>query len=868
MKRLLIIGIILAFCSNIEATHNRAGEITYKQISGLTYEVTITTFTYTLSNADRDTLIVNWGDNSFSNAPRISKISLPNFYNQNIYVARHTFPGPGTYNILVQDPNRNYGVENIPNSVNVIFSIKSTLIINPQAGYNSTPQLLNPPIDKATIGKLFIHNPGVYDPEGDSISYKLTVCTGEDGEPIQGYEFPEKSDTFYVNELTGDLVWDAPVDSGIFNVAILIEEWRNGILIGTVTRDMQIDVYSTDNNPPELSIPENHCIIANELLQFSFSATDIDNDSIHLSGSGGPFLFKPDSASIEVIEKDKGLSRGLFSWQTNCTHVREQPYNLYIKATDDNDDVILSDIDDFTVKVMGPAPRNLSLTPSNNSVFLTWSTYMCPNISGFEIYRRTGPSSYIPDTCETGIPESAGFELAGFVNLPDTFFMDNNDGEGLIQGNEYCYRIVAVFENGARSIPSEEICTYLVPGIPPLIKTSVEISENDGTVDIAWIQPRGLDTIPAKGPYEIIIYRSNDLWGNNFSPIDTIDDANLSDTIYTDNPLNTLLYPYSYKVEIYNDAPGDRRLLGSREIASTLYPELTGEDNQVTLEMIKNVPWLNESYTIYRSQGPSENFDSIAVTYNETYIDTGLTNKREYCYRIESHGYRILNGERVNTTNLSHVNCTFPVDTSAPCPPVLEVTSFCDSAMNLLNWTNPNNFCADDVVGYRIYYSPLIDTEPSFIAAVNDPEDTTYYHEPEFSLAGCYYVTAIDSFDNESSPSIIICTDECILYKLPNVFTPNGDNVNDILRAYNKNGYVKKVDMKIFNRWGQLVYETSDPYINWDGRHQQNKNLVSPGVYYYICDVYEPRLTGIETRNIVGFVHVYWDEEPKNFQNE
>ncbi len=54
----------------MNATHNRAGEITYVQLSDLTYEITITTFTYTLSFADRPTLNVEWGDNTTSVAPR------------------------------------------------------------------------------------------------------------------------------------------------------------------------------------------------------------------------------------------------------------------------------------------------------------------------------------------------------------------------------------------------------------------------------------------------------------------------------------------------------------------------------------------------------------------------------------------------------------------------------------------------------------------------------------------------------------------------------------------------------------------------------------------------------------------------------
>ena len=159
IKRLLILT-LLSFCFlNLSATHNRAGEITYVQISDLTYRITLTTFTYTLSYADRPELTIQWGDNTSSVAKRDSIFALPNYYRKNVYITTHTFPGPGIYNIVVQDPNRNYGVKNIPNSVNVVFALHTTLIVNPAMGRDATPVLLNPPYDKAAKGHIFIHNP-------------------------------------------------------------------------------------------------------------------------------------------------------------------------------------------------------------------------------------------------------------------------------------------------------------------------------------------------------------------------------------------------------------------------------------------------------------------------------------------------------------------------------------------------------------------------------------------------------------------------------------------------------------------------------------------------------------------------------------
>lgn len=84
IRGIFVAAVLFITCSlKISATHNRAGEITYVQLSDLTFEITITTFTYTLSFADRQQLEVNWGDNSTSIAERNSILYLPNFYKRN-----------------------------------------------------------------------------------------------------------------------------------------------------------------------------------------------------------------------------------------------------------------------------------------------------------------------------------------------------------------------------------------------------------------------------------------------------------------------------------------------------------------------------------------------------------------------------------------------------------------------------------------------------------------------------------------------------------------------------------------------------------------------------------------------------------------
>ena len=868
MRKIAVILIAGLFnLSGLYATHNRAGEITLTQdpTDPFTYHILIQTFTWTMSAADRNELEVQWGDGSTSIAPRTQKVTLPHQYFWNQYKRSHTFPGPGTYTIVVQDPNRNFGVVNIPNSVNVIFSVKTTIVINTGIGANNTPVLLNPPIDRAAKGQVFVHNPAAYDPDGDSISYKLTVCTEENGEPIPDYTLPLASDSLYIDAITGDLVWNTPVDTGIYNIAIEIEEWRYGVKIGSIARDMQIEVYNTDNHPPEIMPLRDFCVEAGDLLEYDIRATDIDNNGINLYATGGPFLFEDSPATFDTILTGEGFNVSRFSWLTSCAHVRNQPYNVIVKAEDDHPVLQLVDISNFHIKVIGPAPKNPRTTPTANSILVEWDTSACPNVTAYEIYRREGSLGYEPDSCTGGIPSDLDYELIGIINRRDsTQFPDNNNGEGLVQGIEYCYMIVALYGDGTPGFPSVEVCGVLTPGNPAMLQASVTDLDEQGSILLSWARPRELDTIPAPGPYEYIIYRSDlDPMGNHLNEIYRFTTTDLDDTTYVDTPVNTIDFPYSYMVELYNDEPGNRFLIGRQEVVSSTWLEIDGTDNANIIRVRKNTPWVNNEYIIYR-KGPGDmDYDSIGVSEESSFVDDGLKNGVEYCYQVKTIGWRNVDNILYNSINLTHFACGMPLDTIPPCPPELTVESFCDSSYNFLQWTNPNNSCADDVMKYNIYYSQTMDGGLVLIDSNRTATDTTYFHFPEGSLAGCYAVTAVDSFNNESRFSVRICVDNCVDYVLPNVFTPNGDGLNDIFRPSNY-AFVEKVDMKIYNRWGILVFQTEDPDINWDGKRMNTDQIVSPGVYYYVCDVYENRLTGLEVRNLTGFIYVFTESDAVN----
>ncbi len=860
MKRSSALLLLILNCFILSATHNRAGEITYVQLSDLTYEITITTFTYTLSFADRQQLDVSWGDNSISTASRINGPNqrgeiLPNYYKKNIYKINHTYPGPGVYKIVVQDPNRNFGVRNIPNSVNVVFAISTILIVNPAMGRNSTPVLLNPPYDKAALGYVFIHNPAAFDPDGDSLSYKMTICEREDGRPIENFTLPPATHYIRVDSISGDLIWNTPADTGKYNVAMEIQEWRNGKKIGIVERDMQIEVFETNNKPPVNIIPNNLCVQAGDSVSFLVSATDANNDAITLIATSGIFTLGPCPALFSKVDSIKGFASKRFRWKPCYEAVRNQPYNIVFKSDDNNSELMLSDIDNMTIKVLGPSPVLLNAVPQGKAVRLTWSDYGTTAITGFNIYRREGASTFRPDSCTSGIPASTGFVKVGYIAGSSTVsFTDSDNNLGLQFGREYTYRIVAVFRNGTESKTSNEITSTLVSGIPVIKNVSVRITDPaNGSIFLAWRKPR-VDTIPgATGPFEYIISRAPGITGSSYLQIKSIPTADLKDTVFIDTLLNTRTSPYIYKVELWNRTPGNEFLVPDPGFASSIFITISPGDKKNRFVISRNVPWINTRYDFFRFNESTSKFDSIGSTNQLTFTDNGLVNGKEYCYYVKSTGGYLAANMPKNLINFSQQACSTPVDNEPPCPPEINVTSQCDSLYNTLTWSVPDPVCFEDVAGYNIYFAQTFDQPLLIDTTINNRNVFVYRHRTGQTISGCYAISAFDALGNESERSVKVCVDSCNFYEIPNVFTPNGDNINDRLRA-KTSGLVERIDFKLFNRNGLLIFSTSNPRIDWDGTYRGK--IVSPGVYFYSCDVFEKRISGTEQFHLSGFVHV------------
>jgi len=191
------------------------------------------------------------------------------------------------------------------------------------------------------------------------------------------------------------------------------------------------------------------------------------------------------------------------------------------------------------------------------------------------------------------------------------------------------------------------------------------------------------------------------------------------------------------------------------------------------------------------------------------------------------------------------------------------------------DWTGPNNFTSNNNLLY--FSKATANMSGTYTLTVTDaincaesksmelivnqgptiafaPYDTLWV-EPGYILeAGSDYNNIYQWNTGETSPEIIIDTTglydvrvtsikNCstsdtvrILwggdpFYLPNAFTPNGDGLNDKFGPVRKFDYVNKFHMSIYNRWGQLIFDTSNLNQGWDGTFKGE--ACQAGVYVY-----------------------------------
>ena len=717
--------------------------------------------------------------------------------------------------------------------------------------------------------------------------------------------------SFTINAKTGDLIWKSPQEVGLYSCAFIVEEWRNGVKISETVRDMQIEVKDLDNRGPLLTVPADVCVQAGTRINQTITAVDQVSktgrvDPLTITSTGNVYAIdttyavKPPNATFSSVARQTTLTAtGTFNWQTDCVHIRKEDYDVFFKVEDfppvtsaGVSDLVDSKI--WKIRVLAPAVKNVTATAGTGTqILVKWNTYSCSLSNAILIlYRKQGACDAVTNAaCSTGMTQAGYTELA---RLPITAnsYTDN----AIVKNTNYSYLLVVAFTNskGVDDFsPMSNSACYLIASASPImtnvsvLKTSTTAGENL----VRWTRPVRLDTLQYPGPYSYQLMRAvgTGAYGAIGSPIAASVRVAKNDTSYTDTGLNTSALTYRYRTDFYYTLNGVRTLLESPTPASNVRLNTQVAIASVKLAWSATVPWTNEyrTHRVYREtprgSGIFNRIADVPVTTAATfkYVDSGVDSyaadgtfslamktDSSYCYYVETLGSYGPGLPAMELINKSQIVCGIPQTDIFPCPPTLQLNtvdcasldakSDCSfsSFTNQLTWTpTVTGVCDPDIVSYKIYYAKDPSSAYTLLATTSS---LSFSHILQNSYRGCYYVTAVSALGKESGPSAKICVENCASFDLPNLFSPNGDGLNDSFKPMRCPRFVTNVNAKIVDRNGQLIYQYSGPLagFGWNGT-DANGNQMAASSYFYTCDVvFDLFDKSVQNKSLKGWVEL------------
>lgn len=227
--------------------------------------------------------------------------------------------------------------------------------------------------------------------------------------------------------------------------------------------------------------------------------------------------------------------------------------------------------------------------------------------------------------------------------------------------------------------------------------------------------------------------------------------------------------------------------------------------------------------------------DNSSGTYEEIMTTSSLTNPVVFSdFEVEtgakSYFYRVMVDDSCGRpTFYSNIGKTI----------LLNVTENTTQLSNLIQWSDYKQWNGN-IVGYEIYRSINGDFDVTPIVTL--PPNKLFYNDDVSQVVGtsvegefCYYVKAIESVNSfglqETSQSNVACAYQNPLVYVPNAIMINGYNNTwkPVISLIDYDSY----QVRIFNRFSEIIFESNDPNEAWDGGHKKNGKIVQQGLYIY-----------------------------------
>lgn len=244
-----------------------------------------------------------------------------------------TIPSIGLWHVSWSNCCRNGAIQNLSNPLNESMYLSTTLEIDSVLP-NSTAFFLVPAAIYLPLNTAWQYNPLPFDPDGDSLVWSLDQPQSDSGVYCAAYSTPPAAanNPLTLDSATGTISWTANT-VGHFVISILVDQYRNGVWIGEVRRDMQLIVVpastgfpfwsSMNNMAPRDTLTVN--VPANTPLNFEIIASHSDSTKPLYMEAYSPLFQNPNNAisfNVTAIGQANDI-KGTFNFTPDSSHVHQ-----------------------------------------------------------------------------------------------------------------------------------------------------------------------------------------------------------------------------------------------------------------------------------------------------------------------------------------------------------------------------------------------------------------------------------------------------------------------------------------------------------------------------------------------------------------
>ncbi len=793
---------------------------------------------------------------------------------------------------------------------------------------NSSPRFLNPPVPYVCINSPFSFNHLGFDPDGDSLVYfninpkdGNSFCPAGAGTNIT-YVAPYNvasplpsaaTNPFSFNNITGQIDF-TPTQTGYWALATRVDEYRNGVLIGSSIRDVQVVVINNCNNinPGTVIDTANNTgqLVGgyirgcpDELLQFCFSIYSPDT-AVQFSGTSSNQVVIPTSTvGFSGVGTDTLI--GCFKWQPTIADTGIHTFTVTAKDTSCRPPGIVNS-QTFSYSILIPPPvKGLGDTSvcSSDTAFLygveqlgdslVWSVisgdnnslsctscdsvYATPNVT--TVYQVTNVNSQcafnydtvvvsiIPPPLvdigydDTVICQNSSVTFSpvitppgayGYLWTPNQAISSTTTLNTTVTPIADTWYYLDVTELNAGCAAQDSVLVRVIPTDMHVLDPNPGVCEGDNVqLDMAGTYPDSFSyawtpgnllndsTIinPIAGPdtttlFRVDITRDGCLTYSDYALVTV--EPNPTVDLGPDVAIcqwDTLHFPTDVQPDWFTNY--------SYQWSQT---QMLTPPNVPDPTLIANFPGTH-AYTLTASTplGCSGD-DDIEVTIHPGDFMTVDSTLYEVCVR-ES-----VQLEADGAASYTWVPGTYLDDSTSATP----TTSPSAGIVYTVYGTSPEG-CLD-TAEVKVIISPSAILEMGDDVTVHDGESvqlfaqgnctvfafspSSFLDDPTVSnpvVSGLYstteYIVSGSTINGcIAKDTITVIYDSSMIVVVPNAFTPNGGEISNTLKPIKKGQFYMDY-FRIYNRWGQLIYETNDINAGWDGSFKGEAQPIGTYVY-------------------------------------